>query len=84
MLLFPGRYQRVLDRMNEFLSVGIATTIEDIELLKLKDQEDEKKRLNRKVLFSQESREYGFNDDSDDKETRLKSRKKRRRRRRKI
>ena len=43
LLLFPGRYQRVLDRMvpNEFLSVGIAAAPEDLhDALKMKNQDD--------------------------------------------
>jgi len=51
LLLFPGRYQRVLDRMvpNEFLSVGIAAAPEDIDdALKLKDQEDREKEIESK------------------------------------
>ena len=72
MLLFPGRYQRVLDRMvpNEFLSVGIAAASEDIDAaLKLKDQEDREKEIESKgPLLAKQVANMDSDDDSDDKE----------------
>ena len=72
MLLFPGRYQRVLDRMvpNEFLSVGIAAASEDIDAaLKLKDQEDREKEIESKgPLLAKKVANMDSDDDSDDKE----------------
>jgi len=68
MLLFPGRYQRVLDRMvpNEFLSVGIAAGPEDIgDALKLKDQEDRDKEIESKGTLM-DKKDANFDSDDED------------------
>jgi hypothetical protein len=68
MLLFPGRYQRVLDRMvpNEFLSVGIAAGPEDIgDALKLKDQEDRDKEIESKGRLM-DKKDANFDSDDED------------------